>query len=84
MQLKPILHVPVNELVFDWMSELSLIKYTNYPHPDFLVDVKASLTMNGEMDELIKLINANVDSPYSTQEIHNCTYVHITYGNSHV
>ncbi|ELA9367540.1 hypothetical protein QUN99_003430 [Vibrio parahaemolyticus] len=77
MELKAFIVAVVNEQVRDWISELSLIKYECYPHPDFIVDVAATKFINGELSELLTLINANTDDNYSMHELLNCQYVHI-------
>lgn len=71
----------VNELVRDWIyDDLSLIKYECYPHPDFLVDVQSTNEMNGCLEELLTLLNANCEQSYTYQELINCQYVHVIIG----
>ncbi len=77
MEQKAFIDAVVNGQVRDWIHDLSLIKYECYPHPDFLVDVQATKEINGELDELLKLINANCDDTYTIHELNNSHYVHV-------
>lgn len=79
MEIKVFLTAKVNEEVFDLVSELSLIKYSNYPHPVFLVDIQATRKMNGQLDELLSLINVNNSDCYTADELLNSQYVHVEF-----
>ncbi|BBM67880.1 hypothetical protein VA249_45260 (plasmid) [Vibrio alfacsensis] len=80
MELKAFIIAEVNEQVRDWIDELSLFKYERYPWPDFLVDIDATKEMNGQLEELLTLINANCEERYTYQELTNCQYVHVKIG----
>lgn len=78
MIAKIIIEAPVNEMVRDWIDELGgLIKYTNYPYPDFLIDIQASKEMSGGLDELLTIINANCSDTYTMSELLSSQYVHV-------
>ncbi|AXT74195.1 MULTISPECIES: hypothetical protein [Vibrio] len=77
MELNFFIIANVNNMVRDWIDELRLFKYTNDSCSDFLVDVIATKEMNGELDELLTLINANCTESYTLNELDNCQYVHV-------
>ncbi|HBC3492172.1 TPA: hypothetical protein KDY92_004255 [Vibrio alginolyticus] len=77
MELNFFIIANVNNMVRDWIDELRLFKYTNDFCSDFLVDVIATKEMNGELDELLTLINANCTESYTLNELDNCQYVHV-------
>lgn len=78
MIAKIIIEAPVNESVRDLIDELGgLIKYINYPHPDFLIDIQASKEISGGLDELHEVINANCDKSYTMTELLSSQYVHV-------
>ncbi|NOJ25192.1 hypothetical protein [Vibrio coralliilyticus] len=77
ISLQAIIEAEVNTQVRDWIDKLRLIKYTNYPYTNFLVDVKSTKEVNGDLEELLTLINANCDSTCTFQELVNSQYVFV-------
>ncbi|AUI88853.1 hypothetical protein BS333_20995 (plasmid) [Vibrio azureus] len=81
MELNFFIIANVNNIVRDWIAELSLLKYTNDSCSGFLVDVNATKEINGDLDELLTLINANSTDSYTLNELDNCQYVHVKVTN---
>ncbi|BEI26574.1 hypothetical protein [Vibrio fluvialis] len=75
MELKAFIVADVNEMVRDWIGELSLIKFESQTSPDFIVDIQATKAMNGNLNELLTLVNANTSDSYCMHELINCQYM---------